>query len=81
MVEIQNPRKPKKSAIELAVAALDGTPNAMDIDLSATGESPTDLALTSPSKPDNRHAAETGAARGGAKDRALRRRNRPPLGP
>ena len=40
------------------------------MDMRDIGESPTDLDLTLPGKPDNRHAAETGAARGGAKGRS-----------
>jgi hypothetical protein len=75
--ETRSPKKPKKSAVELAIAALDGNPNPLDMDMKNIGDSPTDLDLPLPGKPDDRHAAETGAARGGAKGRSLRRKKRP----
>jgi len=62
------------TAVELAIAALDGNPNPLDMDMSDIGESPTDLDLTPPDNPDNRHAAESGAARGGTKGRSMRRK-------
>jgi hypothetical protein len=72
---MNNPKKPKKSAVELAVAALEGNTNPMDMDTKGIGDSPSDLDL--PGEPDDRHAAGTGAARGGAKGRSLRRKKRP----
>jgi hypothetical protein len=72
------PKEPDKSAVELAVAALDGNPSPLDMDLENIGDSPTDLDLPLPGKPDDRpDAAGTGAARGGAKGRSLRRKKRP----
>jgi hypothetical protein len=59
--ETRSPKKPKKSAVDLAIAALDGNPNPLDMDMKGIGESPTDLDLALPGKPDNRHAAEPGA--------------------
>jgi hypothetical protein len=72
VVEIHNRKKPKKSAAELAVAAVEDSPrpSPLDQDMSAVDPDPTSLDLTVPGKPDNRHAAETGAARGGAKGRS-----------
>jgi len=63
------PKKPKQSAVDLAIAALDGNPNPLDMDLSGIGESPSDLDLTLPGKPDNRHAAEPGPADDKPKER------------
>jgi hypothetical protein len=70
VVEIHNRKKPKKSAVELAVAALEGSPNPLDMDMRSIDPDPTSLDLTLPGMPDNRHAAGTGAARGGAKGRS-----------
>jgi len=83
MVRNPQPRKPVESAVEMAVAAVEDSPrpSPLDQDMSAVDPDPTSLDLTVPGKPDNQHAAETGAARGGAKGRSLRRKNRPPLGP
>ena len=63
-------KEPKESAVELAIAALDGNPNPLDMDTRGIDPDPTSLDLTLPVKPDNRHAAETGAAHGGAKGRS-----------
>jgi hypothetical protein len=62
---MNNSKTPKKSAVELAVAALDGNPSPLDMDMRALDPDPTSLDLALPGKPDNRHAAGTGAARGG----------------
>jgi hypothetical protein len=49
------PRKPEQSAVDIAIdAVLDGNPNPLDMDMRDIGESPTDLDLTLPSKPDDR---------------------------
>lgn len=77
VVEIHNRKKPKKSAVEMAIAAVEGNPNPLDMDMRSIDPDPTSLDLTLPGKPDNRHAAEMGAARGGAKGRSLRREKRP----
>lgn len=73
---MRNTQKPEQSEVDLAVAALEGSPNPLDMDMRSIGDSPTDLDLVLPGKPDNRHAAETGAARGGAKGQSLRRKKR-----
>jgi hypothetical protein len=44
-------------ALELAVASLEGNPNPMDMNTKDIGDSPSDLDLPPPSKPDKRHAA------------------------
>jgi hypothetical protein len=75
--DMNNPKMPTEFVVELAVAALEGNPNPLDMDMKGIGESPSDLDLPLPGKPDNRHAAGTGAARGGAKGRSLRRKKRP----
>ncbi len=72
MAQIHNPKKPKKSAVELAIAALDGNANPLDMDLTSIDPDPTSLDLALPGVSDNRHDAETGAARGGAKGQSLR---------
>jgi hypothetical protein len=58
---MNNPKKPEKSAVELAVAALEGNPNPLDMDMRDIDPAPTSLDLTLPGKPDNRYAAETAA--------------------
>lgn len=72
MVRTPQPKKPVESAVEMAVAAVEDSPrpSPLDQDMSAVDPDPTSLDLTLPGKPDNRHAAETGAARGGAKGRS-----------
>jgi hypothetical protein len=64
-VRNSQPKKPKKSGVELAVAALEGNPNPLDMDMTSIDPDPTSLDLPLPGKPDNRHAAGSGAARGG----------------
>jgi hypothetical protein len=61
-----------KSAVEMAVAAVEESPlpSPLDQDTAGIGESPSDLDLTLPGKPANRHAAETGAVRGRPKRRS-----------
>ncbi|MDR3676943.1 MAG: hypothetical protein P4N24_15745 [Acidobacteriota bacterium] len=58
--------------MEMAIGSLDShpSPNPLDMDMSDIGESPTDLDLPLPGKLESRHAAETGAARGGTKRRS-----------
>ena len=63
------PKKPKESAVELAIAALEGSLNPLDMDTRDMDFTPTSLDLPLPGKPDNRHAAKTRAARGRAKGR------------
>ena len=63
------PKEPDKSAVELAVAALDGNPNPLDMDMSGITPAPTSLDLPLPGKPDNRHAAGSGRTGGRAKKR------------
>ena len=57
MARNQQPKKPEKSAVELAVAALDGNPSPLDMDMRAIDPDPTSLDLALPGKPDKRHAA------------------------
>ena len=45
VVSNPQPKKPKESAVELAVAALDGTPNPLDEDMSAVNPDRTSLDL------------------------------------
>ena len=61
MVRNPQPRSPVESAVEMAIAAVENSPipNPLDLDMVGIGESPSDLDLTLPGKPDNRHAAET----------------------
>ena len=70
------PREPVESAVEMAIAAVEESPrpSPLDQDMSEVDPDPTSLDLVFPDNRDNRHAAETGAARGGTKRRFLRRR-------
>ncbi len=61
MARNPQPKKPEESAVELAVAALEGSPNPLDMDMRAIDPDPTSLDLALPGKPDDRRAAETGA--------------------
>jgi hypothetical protein len=61
MARNPQPKKPEESAVELAVAALDGNPSPLDMDMRAIDPDPTSLDLALPGKPDDRRAAETGA--------------------
>jgi hypothetical protein len=56
----------------MAVAAVEDIPlpSPLDMDMRDIDPDPTSLDLTLPDKPDDRHAAETGAARGRAKGRS-----------
>jgi hypothetical protein len=54
---MNNPKKPMEFVVELAVVALEGNTNPMDMDTKGIGDSPSDLDLPLPGKPDNRHAA------------------------
>jgi hypothetical protein len=71
MARNRQPRKPVESAVEMAVAAVEDNPlpSPLDQDMAGIGEPPSDLDLTLPGKPDNRHAAETRAIRGRPKER------------
>jgi hypothetical protein len=55
----------------MAIAAVEDSPRPSPLDMDMSGIDPdrTSLDLTVPGKPDNRHAAEAGAVRGGAKGR------------
>ena len=79
----QQPRKPVESAVDLAVAALDGnpSPSPLDQDMSAVGPYPTSLDLTLPGKPDKRHAAETGAGSWQSKKAVRKPKKMPPSSP
>ena len=72
MVRNPQPGKPAESAVEMAVAAIEDSPlpSPLDQDMTGIGESPSDLDLTLPGKPDDRRAAETGAVRGRPKRRS-----------
>jgi hypothetical protein len=70
MARNPQPKKPEESAVELAVAALDGNPSPLDMDMRAIDPDPTSLDLALPGKPDDRHAAAgLGRAGGRAKKR------------
>jgi len=56
---IHRRKTPKEFIVELD-AVLDGNPSPLGMGLSGIGESPLDLDLAVPGKPDNRHAPETG---------------------
>jgi hypothetical protein len=68
--ETRSPKKPKKSAVDLAIAALDGNPNPLDMDMKNIGDSPTDLDLTLPHKPDDRPDAAGPGHTGGRTKKA-----------
>lgn len=74
MARNKQPRIPVRCAVEMAIAAVEDSPrpSPLDMDMSAVDPDPTSLDLTLSGKPDSRHAAETGAAPGGAKGRSLR---------
>ena len=55
--DMNNPKTPTEFVVELAVAALEGNPNPLDMDMRDIDPAPTSLDLTLPGKPDNRHAA------------------------
>ena len=67
VVAVHNSQKPKESAVELAIAALEGSLNTLDMDTRDMDFTPTSLDLPQPVKPVNRHAPEAGATRGGTK--------------
>jgi len=75
MARNKQPREPVECAVEMAIAAVEDSPrlSPLDMDMSGIDPDPTSLDLTLPGMPDSRHAAESGAARGGAKGRSLRR--------
>jgi hypothetical protein len=79
MARNRQPRKPVESAVEMAIAAVEDSPrpSPLDQDMSAVNPHPTSLDLVLPDNRDDRHAADAGAARGGAKGRFLRRKKRP----
>jgi hypothetical protein len=71
VVRNPQPRITVESALEMAIAAVEDSPrpSPLDQDMTAVDPDPTSLDLTLPGKPDNRHAAVTGGAPGGAKGR------------
>jgi hypothetical protein len=71
MARNRQPRSPAESALEMAIAAVEDSPlpSPLDQDMAGIGELPSDLDLTLPGKPDNRHAAETCPACGRPKER------------
>jgi hypothetical protein len=72
----KQPKKSMRTLVQMAVAALDCHPSPSpldDPDMLNVDPSPGSLDLPLPGKPDNRHATESGAARGGTKGRFLRR--------
>jgi len=76
MARNSQPRKPGEFEVEMAVAALDCHPGLGpldDPDMRYVDPSPGSLDLVLPDNRDNRHAAESGTARGGTKGRFLRR--------
>ena len=76
MTRNSQPMKRQESIVEMAVAAVENSPLPSpldDPDMPDVDPSPGSLDLPLPGKPDNRHAAGTGASRGGAKGRFLRR--------
>lgn len=76
MAKDRQPGMPMKSAVEMAVAALDNHPARSpldDPDMLYVDPSPGSLDLPLPGKRDDRHVAGSGAARGGTKGRFSRR--------
>jgi hypothetical protein len=71
MTRNRQPRKPVESAVEMAVAAVEDSPlpSPLDVDMDIN-TNPTSLDLVFPDNRDNRHAAKSGAARGGTKGRS-----------
>ena len=63
-VKVPNLQDSKNTAVELAIAALDGNVSPLDMDMSGIDPDPTSLDLTLPDKLDNRHAAEMGGGSG-----------------
>ena len=64
------PKKSMRTFVQMAIAAVEGNPSPLDMDMRGIDPDPTSLDLTLPGKPENRHAAESGAARGGTKGRS-----------
>jgi hypothetical protein len=54
---MNNSKTPTEFVVDLAVAAVEGNPNPLDMDMRDIDPAPTSLDLTLPGKPDNRHAA------------------------
>jgi hypothetical protein len=81
--DMNTSKKPEECAVGLTIAAVEDSPrpSPLDQDMSAVDPSPISLDLTLPGKPDIRHAAESGAARGRIKGRSLRREKRPTAAP
>jgi hypothetical protein len=69
------PKTSMRTLVQMAIAALDchPGPSPLDQDMSAVDPDPTSLDLVLPDNRDDRHATESGAARGGTKGRFLRR--------
>jgi hypothetical protein len=78
---MNNPKKPTEFVVELAVAALEGNLNPLDMDATGIGESPSDLDLALPGKPDDRRAAETGADWRQSKKAVRKPKKMPPSSP
>jgi hypothetical protein len=59
MEETRSPKKPEKSAVEMAIAAVEDSPrpSPLDMDMSGIDPDPTSLDLALPGKPKNRPAA------------------------
>jgi len=81
MARNPQPKKPEESAVELAVAALDGNPSPLDMDMRAIDPDPTSLDLALPGKPNDRRAAETGADWRQSKKAARNPKKVPPASP
>ena len=79
--ETRSPKKPEQSAVDLAIAALDGNPSPLDMDMRAIDPDPTSLDLALPGKPDDRRAAETGADWRQSKKAARNPKKVPPASP
>jgi hypothetical protein len=81
MARNPQPKKPEESAVELAVAALDGNPSPLDMDMRAIDPDPTSLDLALPGKPDDRRAAETGVDWRQSKKAVRKPKKMPPASP
>ncbi len=80
VVRNPRPRKPDQSAVELAIAALDGSPNPLDMDMMGIDPDPTSLDLTLAGRatgtPPSRGRLLAGP-KSGSQERSLRRENAP----
>jgi hypothetical protein len=62
MVRNRQRKMPTRCLVQLAIAALDGNPSPMEVEMGGIDPDPTSHDL---GKPDNRNPAKMGAARGG----------------